>query len=261
MTEPAIDTIPAPASRQDAIAAAGAVADAEAPITKDAAPLTTEDVAGTKPAGEAADRELVAPSIREFLRATAPAPEVVPTALEREIADLRGALDGLAGKAPKAEATVEQQLLEKLEALEARENARLTEDEERAQEQEYNDRVGVLKSGVIENLNAAGDKYPGLIALEQQETVFNALVTRSQEGTETSEDEVASEVEEGLRTVYDTLHKVYGNAPSKDPVSPVSEPKVTLSPALSTTPEAADLEKMSRAERIEYLWERTNKTS
>jgi hypothetical protein len=254
MTDLATETTPA-VSQADARDAAAVAADVDEP----GAPLTTEDVAGTKPAVEgASDRELVAPSIREFLRTQTPAAEPAKTALEQEIADLRGALDGLAGKgAATAELTVEEKMLSKLEALETRESERLTADTEAREEEEYNNQVRALKDGVIENLNLRKDDYPGLVALEQQEVVFNALVTRSQEGVETSEDEIASEVEEGLRTVYETLQKVYGNTPSEDQPSG-SEPKPTLSPGLSGADDAPDLDKMSRSERIEYLWNRSN---
>jgi hypothetical protein len=262
MTEQAQETVaPASVSRQDAIAAAGATADAEAPITDDTAgaPLTTDDVAGTKPATGEADRQLVAPSVREFLRAQAPKVEPEQTALEKEISDLRGALDGLAGKDAK-EPTVEERMLGKLEALENRETARLEKDDAAREEEEYNNRVRVMREGVIENINARGTDFPGLIALEQQETVFNALVTRSQEGVETSEDEIASEVESGLRTVYETLHKVYGTAPPSEDQPKGSEPKVTLTPGLSSTTDTPDIDKMSRSEKIEFLWAKSNQS-
>jgi hypothetical protein len=255
MSEATETVAPAAVSRQDAIAAASAAADVDAP--EETAALTTEDVAGEKPAPEGAkgDRELVAPSIREFIRAQqAPAK---PEGLELEIQELRGALDGLAAQgAGNKELTVEQQMLAKLEALETRETTRLKADEEARQEEEYNQRVRTMREGVIENISA--EEFPGLVALEQQEVVFNALVERLQEGTDTSEVEVASEVEDGLRTVYETLHKVYGSAaPSKD--QPASEAKQTLTPALSSTEEAPDIDKMSIAERKEYLWDKYNK--
>ena len=252
MSEPAIETVaPAAVSRQDAIAAAAAVAEADTPV------LTTEDVAGDKPAAPDAksDRQLVAPSIREFIRAQKG--EAKPEGLELEIQELRGALNSLATQGEgKKELSVEQQMLAKLNALEERETSRLQEDATARAEEEYNNRVRSMREGVIENITA--EDYPGLVALEQQEVVFNALVERLQEGQDTSEVEVASEVEEGLRTVYDTLHKVFGSAaPSKD--QPAGEAKQTLTPALSGTEETPDLEKMSVADRKEYLWNKHNK--
>ena len=249
MTEEATETVaPAAVSRQDAIAAAGAAADGEAPV------LTTEDVAGEKPAAPdaQADRELVAPSIREFLRAQRPAEPAVPTALEKEIGDLREALDGIAGK-NTPQATVEETMLAKLEALENRFATQEQRDAEAAEAEAYNNRVRTMREGVIANIDAQAEKFPGVIALGQQETAFNALVQRENEGTETSEVEIASEMEAGLREVYATLHKVYSSAPSEE-IKPASEAKQTLTPALSSTEEAPDLDKMSVADRKEYLW-------
>lgn len=242
---------PASVSRQDAIAAAATAADID--TTEETPALTTEDVAGEKPATPESkgDRELVAPSIREFIRAQATPPK--PEGLELEIQELRGALDSLANQgAGTKELTVEQQMLAKLEALETRETTRLKADEEARQEEDYNQRVRAMREGVIENISA--EEFPGLVALEQQEVVFNALVERLQEGTDTSEVEVASEVEEGLRTVYETLHKVYGSATPSEDQPKASEPKQTLTPGLSSTEETPDLDKMSIADRKEYLW-------
>jgi hypothetical protein len=183
--------------------------------------ITTEDVAGTKPAEEGAksDRELVAPSIREFIRAQK---VVEPSPLETEIAELRGALDGLRAEGtPENPQTPEQQVLAKLEALEARESERQDAEKAAREEEDQNSRIRAMKDGVVENIRSRKEDYPGLLALEQEETAFNALVGRLQEGEDTSEDEVASEIEEGLKEVYEKLHKVYGI--SKDP-TPASEP-------------------------------------
>ena len=249
-----------PAQNRQAAQDAAAAAAVETVEVEDFTPdkpsptLTKEDVAGKKaPEPEAkADRELVAPSIREFLRAGEKAP--TQTALEREIADLRGALDSLAAPSTKEELSVEQKMLAKLEAMEAREAERVAAEAAAREEEAYNNRVKSFRDGVIENVNAKKEEYAGLCALEQQEVVFNALVQRTQEGIDTSEDEIASEVEAGLRTVYETLHKVYsGSDPSKDS-TPSSERKLTLTPGLAGSDEAADTENMSRSERIDYLW-------
>jgi len=259
MSEAAETVAPASVGRQEAIeaaaSAAGIEAEAEAPA------LTTEDVAGEKPAAPdaPADRELVAPSIREFLRAQKPEAAPAKTGLEKEVSDLREALDGIAGR-NEPEATVEQTMLAKLEAMEARFAAQESRDTEAAEEEAYNNRVRSMREGVIANIDAEAERFPGVIALEQQETAFNALCQRESEGIETSEVEIASEMEDGLREVYETLHKVYGSvAPSKD--QPASEPKQTLTPALSSTEETPDLDKMSVAERKEYLWSKHNPNS
>ena len=211
--------------------------------------ITTEDVAGTKPAEEAtpADRQLVAPSIRDFIRENTPKET---SGLETEISELRSALDSL--RQPKAEETsMEQQMLQKLEALEVRESERVKKDDEAREEEAYNARVVTMKEGVVENIRARKDDYPGLLALEQEETAFNALVGRLQEGQETSEDDVASEIETGLKEVYEKLHKVYGT-PSKE-ITTGSEPK-TLSTDLAGSDEVVDLSTMDKRKAQAALW-------
>ncbi|HUW94433.1 MAG TPA: hypothetical protein VMW58_01485 [Anaerolineae bacterium] len=258
---PAPATEQTPASRQDLIEAAAASAQEDVEVSEpEAEPkkavLDSNDVAGT-PSERAQKRESVAPKLREFIKAQQAPPE--PSALEKEIGDLREALDGLAAPATKQAQSVEQQMLAKLEALENRFATQEARDAEAREEEEYNNRVRTMREGVIENINARKEDFPALVALEQQETVFNALVQRSQEGVETSEEEIASEVEAGLRTVYETLQKVFGStAPSED--QPNSERKVTLTPGLSGTDEAADLDTMSRSDRIEYLWAKSQQS-
>jgi hypothetical protein len=255
MPEAVEATAPVQVSREAAIAAAAA-ASAEEVVVEEGAPavLTTEDVAGEKPAAPEAqgDREMVAPSIREFLRSQKPQEAVAKTGLEQEVHDLREALNGIAGGKPE-ELTGEQSILAKLEALETRFAGQEAKDTEAAEEEAYNNRVRSMREGTMANITAMADKFPGVIALEQQETAFNALVQRESDGIETSEIEIASEMEEGLRKVYETLHKVYSTVtPSKD--QPASEPKVTLTPGLSGTEDTPDLDKMSIADRKEFLW-------
>ena len=199
------------------------------------------------------ERVSTAPSIREFIKAQkgeAPGPT---SALETEISELRAALDHLRqGGVEEKPQTREEAVLAKLEALEAREAQRVDADKEAREEEEFNQRVAALREGAIENINARAEDYPGLVALEQQETVVNALFQRLEEGTETSEDEIASEVEDGLKEVYEKLHKVYGSV-SKDP-APVSERPKTLNPSLVGADAPVDMSKMTRKERIDAIW-------
>lgn len=240
------EATPAPEpTRAEKIDAAWAAAEASAPEE------ISPEALNEKPA---ATRESVAPSIREFIRAQT-APEPGPTsALEAEIAELRGALNSIAqnGQAPET-TTPEQDVLAKLQALENREAERQEQDAEARSTEEFNQRVAGLRAGALENINARAQDFPGLIALDQQETVINAVFQRSEEGQETSEDEVASEVEDGLREVYQKLHAVYGSAPSEAP-APVSERPKTLTPAAAGTDEEPDVSNMSRREKIDYLW-------
>lgn len=249
MSEATETVTEAPPSRAELIAAAGAAADAEAAPAPEAeaAPevISVEDVAGkTAPAP-------VAQGLREFLREQQAPAE--PTGLEREIADLRGALDGLAAPQTQQEVSLEQKMLTKLEALEQRFAERDAADAQAAAEEAYNNRVRAFREGLEANIKAQEDKYPGLVALGQFDTVFNELAKREHDGTESSDDEVASEVETGLREVYETLSKVYGT-PSED--SKPGERKQTLTPGLASTEEAVDTSNMSRPELQEYLWDK-----
>lgn len=269
MSEEVQVTTPPP-SRAELIAAASAAADAEPDTEADtetpsedvsaepakAEVLSVEDISGDK------TPESITPGLREFLREQKGPAE--PTALEREIADLKGALDGLAAPATQQEESTENQMLAKLEALEARFVERDAADAKAAEEEAYNNRVRTLREGMEANLKAKEKDYPGLVALGQFDTVFNEYASREQAflenrgAPEPSDDEVASEVESGLREVYNTLHKVYGT-PSKDS-TPVSERKQTLTPGLASTeePSEVDTSKMSRSEYQEYVWNKTN---
>lgn len=244
-------------SKEDVRAAAAASAeevvelpDVQADQTESApAALTSDDVAG-KPSERP---KTYASEIKELARTKE---EPTPTGLEREIADLRTALDGLAEPQTEQELSFEQKMLAKLESLENRFITLDQEDAKAREEEEYNNRVRTLREGVIENLRAEKEKFPGLIALGQEETVFNNVFLRAQEGLDTSEVEVASEVEDGLKEVYKTLHAVYGSATSSED-QPGSEPKQTLTPGLSASGEVPDTTKMSKQQLRDYLWEKS----
>lgn len=244
MSEETTEEVTAEPTRSEQIEQAWSAAQSEAP---------DETITAEKLDEKPAERTLVAPSIREFIKAQkgeAPGPT---SALETEISELRAALDSLRqGGTEEKPLTREEAVLAKLEALEAREAERADADKEASEEEEFNQRIAALREGAVENINARAEDYPGLVALEQQETVVNALFQRLEEGTETSEDEIASEVEDGLKEVYEKLHKVYGSG-SKEP-APASERPKTLNPSLAGADAPVDMSKMSRKERIDAIW-------
>lgn len=249
MSEEATEAVAQP-SRAEQVEAAWEHAKAETAAEAPAKPEVTAEALDEKPA-----REAVAPSIREFLRAQKPAEPSATSALEQEISELRGALDSIASHGQeKEELSKEDIMLEKLSALEERERLASEADVAAKQEEEFNQRVAALRAGAIENINARKEDYPGLVALEQQDTVVNALFQRLEEGQETSEDEVSSEVEGGLREVYEKLHAVYGATQSKEAPKPTSERQTTLTPALAGTDDEPDFSNMSRKEKIDFLW-------
>ena len=222
-----------------------------------AEPEVTAEALDEKPATE---RKLAAPSIREFIRAQKPEPEPAATGLEAEVRELRAALDAIAGRGKTVEeVSKEELLLQKFEELTQQQEQELQAKREAEQEEAFNRQVEGLRAAAIENINMRKDDFPGLLALEQQDTVVNALFERLEEGVDTSEDEVASEVENGLREVYAKLHAVYGTAApvSKDPAPPKSERQTTLTADLSGADVEPDLSKMSRREKIDYLWSKS----
>lgn len=248
---PVEDAAPVAQSRQEAVDAAWAKSNEAA---EEAAP-TTEGEVTAETLEEKAERKSVAGSIREFIRAQAKPAAPEPTGLEREVQELRAALDSIAGRA-RPEPSKEELLLSKFEELQNQQAETLAAQREAEEQEAFEREVNGLRAAALENINAAKDNYPGLTALEQQDTVVNALFQRLEEGVETSEDEIASEVEDGLREVYQKLHAVYGSTPSEAPAAK-SERQVTLSPGLSATDSEPDLSKMTREEKIEYLWNKS----
>lgn len=247
VAEPAPETV----SRSEQIDAAWEAANPPA------TPEVTAEALDEKPAVE---RTSAAPSIREFIRAQKPAEEPAPVSgLEAEVRELRAALDSIANRgAETAGPTKEELLLQKFEELQAQQEQELRARREAEAAESFTREVEGLRAAAIENINVRKDDFPGLMALEQQETVVNALFQRLEEGVDTSEDEVASEVESGLREVYAKLHAVYGQAPvSKDPAPPTSERQQTLTADLSGADVEPDMSKMTRKEKIDYLWSKS----
>jgi len=250
----------APASRAEAVEAAWAAANpAPEPEAAEAAPAAEAPAVTAENLEEKPERQSVAGSIREFIRAQAKPVAKEPTGLEAEVQQLRAALDDLRGKGTP-ELSREEQLLQKFDELQAQQAAQLEADAAAKEQEAFQQQVAALRAGALENINAVAEtEYPGLAALEQQETVVNALFQRLEEGVETSEDEIASEVESGLREVYTKLHAVYGSQTSEAPAA-ASERQQTLSPTLSGSDAEPDLSTMTRQEKIDYLWKKS-KTS
>ena len=246
-----------PVSRAEAVEAAWAKANpAPEPEAAEAAPVEGAPAVTAENLEEKPERQSVAGSIREFIRAQAKPAAPEPTGLEREVQELRAALDAIAGRA-QPELSKEDVLLQKFDELQAQQAAQLEADKAAKEQEAFQQQVAALRAGALENINAVAETdYPGLAALEQQETVVNALFQRLEEGVETSEDEIASEVESGLREVYQKLHAVYGGSqPSEAPAA--SERQQTLQPGLTGSDNEPDLSKMTREEKIEYLWNKS----
>jgi len=224
-------------------------------------PITTEDVAGKKaePAEEVLpDRALVAPELANFIKSNVPKE---PSALEVEIREIKNVLSELRQPATPQEVSREEVLLQKLEALEAREAQRAQAAEEQAAEEAYEAQVRTLREGVIENIRASKDKFPGLVALGQEEIVFTTLVDRLQKGENVSEEDVASKIEADLKILRDKLNEAYPDQKPSQDLTPSKAPSKTLTPDLSAGDEPFDLEEAigkNKKDAARALWERLN---
>lgn len=226
-------------------------------------PITTEDVAGTKAETKEEvlpDRALVAPELANFIKTNVPKE---PSALEQEIREIKTVLSELRQPATPQDISREEVLIQKLEALEAREAQRLQAEEERAAEEAYEAQVRTLKEGVIENVRAAKDKFPALIALGQEELVFTSLVDRLQKGENVSEDDIASKIEADLKVLRDKLNEAYKTDQPSEDLTPSKAPSKTLTPDLSASDDPFDLDdaiKKNKKAAAQALWERLNIT-
>jgi hypothetical protein len=225
-------------------------------VTKTEAPITKEELRGEEPPEDVLpDRALVAPQIEEYLKGNKE-PEQDPTL--SEVASLRARIEELA--APKPEEPTEMQtLLDKISALEQRDIQRHQDGLEKEAQEAEEARFRTFQEGVIGNIRAEEDKYPGLIALSLEDNVFNTLVNRLQEGQHTSEDEVASKAEEELWGIYETLHAIKNK--TSDDQEPSKAPNIptTLTPNLTAVDEPWSLEesmKKGKKQAQAELWNR-----
>jgi len=249
---PAPEAEAAPVSRAEQVEAAWTKANEEGAAEK-AEPEVTAKSLEEKP-----ERQSVSGSIREFIRSHQPK-VAEPTGLEAEVQQLRAALDQIASRGKEEpQLSKEEVLLQKFEELQAQQAEQLAREQEAKQQEAFEQQVAALRAGALENINAVAEtEYPGLAALEQQETVVNALFQRLEEGVETSEDEIASEVENGLREIYQKLHAVYKDSIPSEAPKAAGERQMTLSPGLSGADSEPDLSTMTRQEKIDYLWNKS----
>lgn len=189
-------------------------------------PISKEAVQEGKSAQPKEDRQAYAPKLAEFVQAQA-AP-AGPSPLEERLARIEEFL------APKAEPQ-EPDVYAELTALRQELTRRDEEARENATKAERDAQLNVHREGVVSYLRSS-DAYPGLVALGQEENVFNTLFQRLESGESVSEDDVAQEAETKLRSIFDKLSAVYGaksKEPAPEPESLPSETK-TLTPDLSS---------------------------
>lgn len=224
------------------------------------APISKEEVRGDRPDEPEVlpDRALVAPELAKALEATKePVVDPIQERLDR--------LERLLSQEKQAEPLPrEERLLQELEALKEQQQEALLRQQQEAAEREYSTKMNVMREGVVANIRADKEKFPGLVALEQEEFVFNTLVEKLQAGEQVSEDDIASEAEAKFKSVYEKLASVYGKtAPSEEPTpSEAKTPTTTLHPSLTAEDAPFDLESAIRQDKKKAaaeLWERLSK--
>ena len=204
--------------------------------TEPEAAITPEAVEGAVEADPAAksDRDLVAPHLAALLNPQAP--EEAPVVDQGE----------------QPELTPEQLILQKLEAIEAREQ-RQRELEAQAQREAE---IVAARTNMLANVEAEKDSLPGFYKLEQQDTLVQLVAAAAQSGQEVSEIDLAREIEAKARETWEKLNEVYANStPSKEPAPAPATPEPTISTQLVSTESPKAVEEMSLEERKAYLWE------
>jgi uncharacterized membrane protein len=223
------------------------------------APITKEELRGEEPPKEDSpvlpDRALVAPEIAEYFQTNK---ETEQDPALSELASLRARLEELAAPAPE-EPSEMQRLLQKIEDLESRDLERERAAREQAEAEAEEARMRTLRDGVVENLRAEPDKYPGLLTLSLEGSVYNTIV---QEQGARSEYEVASEAEEQVWDLYEKLHAIKTRTTSdQEQPSEATKPITTLTPNLTADDEPWSLEDaMSKGKRQAQaeLWARVH---
>jgi hypothetical protein len=200
------------------------------------APITKEELRGEDHKADETilpDRALVAPEIAEYLK-TVEEPET-GSAIS-DIASLRARIEELAAPLPE-EPSEMQQLLERFNALEQRDLKRQQDTVEKEEEEAEQARFRTFHEGVVGNIRAEEDKYPGLIALSLEGNVSTTLINQLQDGKQVSEYDVASKAETELWELYDVLHALKTKTSEDPEPSKAPKPTNTLTPNLTAVDE------------------------
>lgn len=224
---------------------------------ENANPITKEDVKGEKPSesAPAVERTLVAPELEKLI---APTLTKEPTELEQRLAAIEAALTPAAPAPAALDLTEEVAELKEIILTERAEKAEAVAAAEEA------DRYSALKEGVIANIRSAPERFPALIALDQEENVYHTLVNELKAGKSVSEDDIASQANDKLMTIYNRIHAAVTSTtePSEEPQSSdaVDTEPTTLTPTLTGTDTPQDVDSMldsglDRRQAAAALWE------
>jgi len=224
--------------------------------TMSPAPITKEDVRGEDPKAEGVtlpDRALVTGQLQALYAETNKEPDPI---MER-LANLEESL------VPRPEPE-NPEVYKEIQALRAELDKRDREAAEAAAEEERDARRRTLREGFVESIRESKD-FPAIVAAGYEETLFEQLDAAQRTGEAVSEEQLLSDTEASLWTLYETLHALKNpttseeNTPS-EPAKPF--PPKTLTPALTAEDSARDIESIlqggsDRKAAAAELWSRT----
>jgi hypothetical protein len=198
------------------------------------APITKKDVSGKDPDAPSdvlPDRALVAPSLREFLKAKAP---VITNPIVEQADRLEQALTAIQTPAPEP-MSFEDTILSKIEGLEQGMQERAQKEADDKAKAEYDNEINTFRTRIVKSIQDRKEDFPALIALGREEAVVNELLAAAERDEELSEVDVASEIEKGLWTMYENMSPL-SDTKSKDKTKP-SAKQTTTSPTKDDIPD------------------------
>lgn len=192
-----------------------------AKTTKTDEPITTEDIAGKEVSEKPAslpDRALVAPELKKFL-AQSHSQEENPVVVQAQ--KIEQALHQIQQPTPEP-LSFEDQVVAKLDALEQREVARQQKEAQANAQAEYDSKMAAFREGIKNNITSRETDFPAIIALGKTDDVVSELIEAMDGDPNISEEDLVSEIEQGLWGIYSTLDKA--RKPSKDTPKPSAKP-------------------------------------
>ena len=245
------DTLHLPKDNKEAKAAAW-----EASKTKPTEePITEEDVSGKEAVVKVKalpDRALVAPELKKFL-ASRKEQEVNPVVVQAQ--KIEQALQQIQQPATEP-LTAEELILQKIEAMEQRELERNQREAEANAQAAYEKEINEYRERITKSIEDQPEKYPAILALERTEAVVNELLAALQNDEDTSEEEIASNIESGLWEVYNLMNAAKKPSQASDKPSTKTEPSPTLEAAPQTGDDFGIHKYSNKKAQQEALWKK-----
>ena len=208
----------------DRRAEAAKIWEAQVQKTEKAEPIKKEEVSGTapdEPPKTLPDRALVAKDLSEFIKSKKPVEDPVVQQAKR----LEEALNQIQAS-PEPPPSFEDAVMQKLAVLEERETLREQREAEAQAKADYDAQMEQYRTKIVSNIKARETDYPALLALGREESVVEQLLAALDAGKDISEDDVASDIEKGLWTIYEKMASL-SDKPSKEKPKLSTQPKQT----------------------------------